>query len=163
MHVNWQTHSHLQALWVSSWPNLCVCGLWEVTGGAGGICELQTDACWLWTDQLIRKQDLVSARWQLTNQLQCGCTKYWVCWEWGHCSASSVASCTFLKKYSSKSKGHCTGLSKMLPEWRQCLNKATFSFLTTQSLNIKSPKEDYFFCLLFFVYLLAGLLDRVQL
>lgn len=33
MHVIWHTHSHLQALWVSSWPNQHVFGLWEETCG----------------------------------------------------------------------------------------------------------------------------------
>lgn len=33
MHVIWHTHSHLQALWVSSWPNQRVFGLWEETCG----------------------------------------------------------------------------------------------------------------------------------
>lgn len=53
----------------------------------------------LWTDCQIWNQDLVSLRQQLTT---CVFTKYCACSEWADCCASSIASCSFLKKHSSK-------------------------------------------------------------
>lgn len=59
MHVIWQTHSHLQALWVSSWPNQHVVGLWEETWRHG-------EQTWTrdWNTPVAASEDHVSERQQ---------------------------------------------------------------------------------------------------